>query len=192
MPFVVTATLGAAAACGGTVRGSGSERNGTGGSVTVGRGNGGADVQFDLGTGGGTVISNPPQFPSTVCPAVLPVANTYCYYVGPACAYGDCYGYPVNMAQCQGQVWELSISSCNPPQPPPERTCPASAPIQGSYCNYQGPECEYTYGGCPYPDTRAVCNAYQWSVILAPPCNPPAPLPPDAGPPVDAGSPIRD
>ena len=93
MPFVVTATLGAAAACGGTVMGTSGEGNGagdgTGGSFTIARGGGGTAQggaggylimgggggAAEGGTGGYRIMTNPPPPPSTTCPTVPPPSN---------------------------------------------------------------------------------------------------------------------
>ena len=58
-------------------------------------------------------ICNPP---APQCPADVPKAGTACYG-SLKCDYGNCYGTPTTEAICNGGVWQMMITTCNPPAP---------------------------------------------------------------------------
>jgi hypothetical protein len=113
---------------------------------------------------GGTC--NPPV---PVCPVDLPPQGTPCSLPADMmCNYETHPCCPPKSARCASGVWEILISTCNPPPPPP---CPVDPPAPGSSCaptdpcgTYPFQEC--TYGTCPNGAamTQALCNGDVWMV----------------------------
>jgi hypothetical protein len=69
---------------------------------------------------------------------------------------------------------------------PPPTECPATMPENGTAC--AAPKIACTYGEACCEFGTAICLAQKWSVTIAPPCNPPPPLPCPGSPPVDGSS----
>lgn len=118
-----------------------------------------------------TPASCPPTVPSGACDPSL----------SRTCSYGDCLGRPTTEARCVGGMWEVVVSTCNPPPPdagPPP--CPTAAPPTGAACDAEGQTC--TWGTCPPSSVSfGMCSGGRWVVGISS-CNPPI----DAGPPPDA------
>lgn len=107
----------------------------------------------------------------TSCPTTAPSEGAGCDYAGPPCEYDVCMTHPTKAATCSKGAWRVAITSCNPP--PPNTSCPDDVPQQQSYCDYQGPPCDYgdCYGS---PTHRATCDGNQWKIAESS-CNPPPP-----------------
>lgn len=145
-PFVVTIAA-ATGACGGSVSDTGHE-----------------------------VSVNPPGVQP--CPTVLPEEGDACSVPpGLRCTFGGGPCQKLDYGECVGGRWTLTpgvpTTSCNPP-PSPETTCPETEPGRGTYCNYQGPTCDYgplCFGSFVH---SAACENNLWYVRDWS-CNPPPP-----------------
>jgi hypothetical protein len=137
---------------------------------------------WDVSSGWGTC--NPPPPPDDFCPVVEPSPGEYCNTSpGLWCPYGDCDGWPLAEARCEGFAWEVSHNSCNPPAP----ECPADMPMASDPCEWWGwVNCGYGPStGCEGGfSTEAECLNGEWLVYSV--CDPPPDA--DAGGPTDAGT----
>lgn len=92
---------------------------------------------------------NPPP-PPAECPVSAPNNGDPCFDEGMSCVYtiDDGCGPIDTPATCQGGVWSLGISTCNPP--PPEYCYSLTTEAD---CNLYGDICRWLVPGCADPST---------------------------------------
>ncbi len=192
-------TLGAVAACGGSVvadptgasSGSGAGSTGTDagstgtGTSTTSTGAGGA--QTTTGTGASTTGSGGGTR-ADPCPVTAPAAGASCAGVPDQveCTYGSSVRADCRDAWiCEGGSWTSTSEGCTQPAP---GECPTSEPVSGSVCGTTAVNCVYNddvcFCGCP--GGPACMVPFDWQ-CAAPPTTPGCPpIVPNEGTPCSA------